>query len=345
MTRRMLLHLIAASFAVKEPRALATSSQGVSPETARYLEALDRYRRGEYDTAVRTLVSFNPEEMTTARNGVLNDVKGEASIALLRVAAVAHADAAISIRPFATAVDARRQLTLGQMSIERLQAQRRADPVARRWWLLAIGYLHAQRDYRASIPVIERARVLNGDTPELLLALGITHEVWWNSLRAHIARVPPSPSLVEAEKAYRRVVSADRSALEARLRLARVRILRNDPNEAAQLLDDVTEGDVRLLYLARLFYGNAQEQKGSLSDAQRSYEAAAALIPSAQSAQIALAHARHAQGARTEAAEIVRTSAADQTATDDSDPWFWYSVGYASRIDGDLAELRRMIRQ
>jgi hypothetical protein len=106
----------------------------------------------------------------------------------------------------------------------------------------------------------------------------------------------------------------------------------------------VTDGDVRLLYLARLLKGNAQERKGSLSDAQRSYEAAAALIPLAQSAQIALAHARHVEGARTEATEIVRASAANQTATDDSDPWFWYTVGYASRIDGDLADLRRMIR-
>jgi tetratricopeptide (TPR) repeat protein len=344
MTRRMVLHLIAAPLVIAERTALATSSQGVRPEAARYIDALDRYRRGDYDTAVRTLVAFDPDELNEGRNGLLNDVGGEAKIALLRVAAVAHADAAIAIRPFATALEARRQLTLGQMSIERVQAQRRVDPIAARWWLLAIGYLHAQRDFRAAIPVIERARGLNGDTPELLLAFGITHELWWSSFSVHVAGASPSANLAEAEKAYRRVLTADRSALEARVRLARVRIMRDDPDEAARILDGVTDGDVRLLYLARLFRGNAQERKGSLSDAQRSYEAAAALIPLAQSAQIALAHARYGQGARTEAAEIMRASAANQTASEDADPWFWYTVGYASRIDGDLADLRRMIR-
>jgi len=315
-----------------------------SVATARYIDLLDRYRRGDYDTALRMLVAFTDDEMTEAHNGLLNDVAGERKLDLLRVAAVAHANAAIAIRPVATALEARKQLTRGQAAIERVQAQRRSDAVARQWWLLAIGYLHAQRDYRATIPVIERARALNGDTPELLLAFGITHESWWTSLRVHLTGVSPSPNLAEAEKAYRRVLTEDRSALDARLRLARIRLLRDDANEAAQILDRVTEGDVRLLYLARLFKGNAQERQGSLSDAQRAYEAAAALIPIAQSAQIALAHARHVQGARTEAAEILRASVANQTAPDDADPWFWYAVGYASRIDGDLADLRRMIR-
>ena len=69
------------------------------------------------------------------------------------------------------------------------------------------------------------------------------------------------------------------------------------------------------------------------------------LIPRAQSAHIALAHVRHLSGARQEAAEIIRNAAGDRTAAEEADPWFWYGVGYAVRIDRDLEYLRELVRR
>jgi hypothetical protein len=67
------------------------------------------------------------------------------------------------------------------------------------------------------------------------------------------------------------------------------------------------------------------------------------LIPTAQSAYLALAHVRHARGARAEAAEDVRSTAQASGVGDISDPWFLYSRGTASRGPSYLAEARRMI--
>ena len=69
------------------------------------------------------------------------------------------------------------------------------------------------------------------------------------------------------------------------------------------------------------------------------------LSPRAQSAHIALAHVRHLSGARQEAAEIIRNAAGDRTAAEEADPWFWYGVGYAVRIDRDLEHLRKLVRR
>jgi hypothetical protein len=96
-------------------------------------------------------------------------------------------------------------------------------------------------------------------------------------------------------------------------------------------------------YLARLFEGDVYELAGKLADAERQYLAAVALMPESQSAFIALAHVRHAQGARAQAAHDVRVTTGTKGVPDTADPWFWYSRGTAWRGQVYLDDLRRMI--
>jgi tetratricopeptide (TPR) repeat protein len=136
------------------------------------------------------------------------------------------------------------------------------------------------------------------------------------------------------------------SLVEARVRLGRVRTLRGDSGSGLRVLTEVrAPADRALVYLARLFEGNALEHQGSLEEAERRYDAAIELLPRAQAAHIARAHARHLRGARPEAADEVRATASDRQVNDDADPWFWYGLGFAWRIPGLVEELRTMVRQ
>jgi hypothetical protein len=63
----------------------------------------------------------------------------------------------------------------------------------------------------------------------------------------------------------------------------------------------------------------------------------------AQSARLALAHLRHLNGRRADAAATVRTTAADRTAPDDDDPWFWYTHGLLWRAPEYLQRLRAAV--
>jgi tetratricopeptide (TPR) repeat protein len=297
-----------------------------------YVETLERYRAGD-DSAAVTLASVDEKGVQPVQD------------ALLAVALVAHTDAAVALLDVADFARSRQHLARAQTYAERIQSKNRADPLARRWWTFAIGYMHAQRNYVGVVRVIERARVLSGDTPELLLASGITNEFIASGRQGRESGGPKLGSFQQAENLYKSALAADPSLLEARLRLARVLTLRGDNASAAQMLSQFQAPDDPLFtYLARLFEGDALERLGATDEAKRRYEAAIALFPRAQSAQIALAYSLRSAGGYSEAAERLQTTAAADIA-DAADPWFWYSSGFASRIEATLVELKKTVRQ
>jgi tetratricopeptide (TPR) repeat protein len=332
--------------AVFTPWALPAQSQlPLASSEAPYLRILERYEAGDYRSAT-ALPTLDEEQFQEGQAELLSAASTPRGAALMRVAIVAHTDAAIAIRRSTNALESRKQLVFAQRYAEKLQSRNSKDPVASRWWLLAIGYLHAIKNFREALVIVDRARRFNGDTPEVILALGVTHEMWWNSVQAREYGGPATGRLDEAEKAYKSVLAMDGSMLQARLRLARVRTLRGDNDAAVSMLGEVRErDDLALLYLARLFEGDALERQGAVPEAERRYEAAIELVPRAQSAHVALAHTRYMRGARKEAADEVLATVADQGAGEESDPWFWYAVGFASRIDRDLADLRSLLRR
>jgi hypothetical protein len=60
---------------------------------------------------------------------------------------------------------------------------------------------------------------------------------------------------------------------------------------------------------------------------------------------MALAHLRHANGARAEAANEVRATAANPRVAETWDPWLWYSRGLYWRVGGYLQSLRTQVQQ
>jgi hypothetical protein len=171
----------------------------------------------------------------------------------------------------------------------------------RGWYSAAAARLQALVELRLLPALIARGLGLFPDDPDLLLARGSFVET-----RLALARVDASlaaivyPSdvrqrwrgeLAEAERDYERAANAAGATREAAVRLARVRLLKEDAARARELLGGVlaaeTSGELR--YLALLLRAAAAEQAGDRESAARDYEAAAAAFPGGQTALLALA--------------------------------------------------------
>jgi Flp pilus assembly protein TadD len=159
-------------------------------------------------------------------------------------------------------------------------------------------------------------------------------------------RLPFSGSLADAEEAYARVVTSQPEFFAARVRLGRVRTLRGDNEGAVRTLAAIPDSAPPVLvYLARLFEGDALERQGRVEEARQRYDAAVRSHPHPQSAQLALAYLQYQNGERVEAASRVRETVADQGAGEEGDPWFWYSMGLGGIVRPELSALRALVRQ
>jgi tetratricopeptide (TPR) repeat protein len=190
--------------------------------------------------------------------------------------------------------------------------------------------------------------------PEAQLAIGAVEETgWmlvddgrlehsWGAALLHLRAF--TPSLERAEAAYRAALSDAPDLHEARVRLGRVLTLEKRYDDALAVLADLpagVEGGYR--FLAALFEGDARERQADLDGAAAAYSRAIAIMPHAESATLALAHLRHAQGRRAEALERTRTL----TATKDdvgTDPWLWYRLGTAWRTAAYLDAMQAFVR-
>jgi tetratricopeptide (TPR) repeat protein len=119
--------------------------------------------------------------------------------------------------------------------------------------------------------------------------------------------------LQEAQRQLARALQLDPALHEAVVRLAQVKEALGDAAGAAAALERVPQGVDRALdYVATLLRGRSQAALGRPADAVTSYRAATRLLPGAESAWLALAHALHALGdARGAEAALDRVLAAD----------------------------------
>lgn len=131
--------------------------------------------------------------------------------------------------------------------------------------------------------------------------------------------------------------------VEARLRLAHARILLHDDSRAAPLLEEIVagtlEGDARDNYLARLFLAGIRERTAHVDAATALLEEALKIVPSGQSAFVALAEVARGRGDTTAAVSIVERMLQAPSAPDD--PWWEYRFGQHWVVDSLLAALRK----
>jgi tetratricopeptide (TPR) repeat protein len=318
--------------------------------TRAYIEAVDLYRRGEDELALNKLAGISADEANHERDALFaafnskRREESERAAATMRGAVMLHTARAFQALARNNSGEFRYQLQFALTLFDKLASRERRGAFVRTWPLMVIALLHeGGRMVLAAAEFGRRVRDPGGDPPELLLALGATEEIAWWIHHEEEADPGMKGDLKAAERHYRQVLILAPTFVEARVRLGRVLALRDDP-EGLKILGQIGESaELPYRYLARLFEGDALEKRGHTAEAERRYSQAVSLMPSAQSAYMALAHVRHARGARAEAAQDVRSSTGVKNAPDTADPWFWYSRGIAWRGPGYVDELRKMI--
>jgi tetratricopeptide (TPR) repeat protein len=130
------------------------------------------------------------------------------------------------------------------------------------------------------------------------------------------------PFLHSAEGFYETALANPSTAAEAKVRIAEMRLKRNDPDGALAILKDVdaTSRDREIRYLSSLEQGWAYDMKNDGAKAIESFRRALAFLPDAQTASIALAGALMIDGRPDEASDIT-----DRALTAHAlDPWIFH---------------------
>jgi hypothetical protein len=220
-----------------------------------------------------------------------------------------------------------------------------------RWYSAAISRLQGLVEVRLAPALIARGLARCPGDADLLIARGSFVET-----RIALAQVDASlaatlyaadtrqrwrDELSEAERDFELASRSTGAPAEAAVRLARVRLLKGQPERARVELDRVLAGDapVEIRYLALLVRAAAAEQTGPAESAQRDYEAAAHAIPGAQTAMLALGRIADERGELSSARTWVERALAARRAVD---PWRRYIQGQAWQLDDRVARLRTL---
>lgn len=218
----------------------------------------------------------------------------------------------------------------------------------RAWMRFKAAHEQARGQWRnAYWPVMDPHIFLGEDDSELLLARGALNETTWRIEHEEGRSVQFEGDLGKAEAAFRRALELDPRLEEAQLRLGRVLALRGQTDAALTALAGLKAGsaDAGVACLARLFEGDVHEGRGDIGRAEAAYRAAVAAMPSAQSAQLALANVLYAMGRRDEAARAISVLATGAAPDIRNDPWVFYMRGIGWRDEGYLDVLRHMVRR
>jgi VWFA-related protein len=342
------------AFVVGDPVAVAkaaASTPTANRNAAGYLALVDGYRKGDASAATAlsswTLAELKPG-IDAARGGQGCDE------GCRRAAAVLHLDAALAAEDRGDAPASAAHVAAGRQLLEKTKDER-----FRGQWLLAVGYqLLGEARLREAESVLEES-VKAGNT-DALLALGA---IW--DFRSTLDSVPPgthletppdgwqslprfqivayrAQGLGKAEDFYRRVLQARPDLAEAHLRLGRVLLRREKPDQAAPELEIAAGSDDPLVrQLALLLLGDVAEKRGRIADAIASYKAALVVNPRSQAAHMALSYAQVRSGERSVGIATVREAATSTPAADEPmDGWLAYHLGPSRHLAGLLRSLR-----
>jgi Tfp pilus assembly protein PilF len=146
----------------------------------------------------------------------------------------------------------------------------------------------------------------------------------------------------DAEAAFRKAAAIDPGQVEPRVRLGHWLLADGRHAEAEPVLTEAEAlaRDERSLYLTRLFLGRAAERLGRPGDAANLYGRALEAWPSAQTARLALAHARETLGdAPAARAQVAATLEASRRDDRPPDPFRAYPFGPAGLAQASLDRL------
>ena len=346
IVHRTFLAVVLVAVVAASPAGRAQIPPSVPPRPTSYAQILELYQRDQIDAALSALAELSEEDVRSGQRLVIQafDQSGAADL-LLRVGALLHTEAAFRLSN-SSSVGTLRHLAFARTYLEKLAHRRRDDRFVHDWWIMVIAFFQGQFDLLKANELSRLAHDLVGDSPELFLATGVTQEMAWTRSHDDDQEYALKGDLRAAEFAYRKALAGEPDLVEASLRLGRVLTLRGDYDGALRALSAVrSTGDAGFRYLGHLFEGDALERRGSSAEAEKRYIAAFAALPEGQSARLALAHLRHAAGARAAAAEAVRATAVDRGVGETVDPWLWYTRGLFWRAAGYMLALRAQVQR
>jgi tetratricopeptide (TPR) repeat protein len=323
-------------------------------------ELAETYRAVDRDRALAALALWSREDVETgvealaallSKLGPGGDARRFAAVALLTESALLDFRARRFHR-------LRWELQSAAHLMKAAPPATRESVFGRRFYLLAGLTLHSGGELEAGHALLLEGLTVARNDPELLTALASTIETvaalrqYEGSPDAPRRSVRPgyssesgsvgslqSASLGEAEGRYKQAVALDPDLGAARLRLGRVRLLQGRPDEALPDLERVARSARQpgTRYLARLFAGRALEALGDLRGAAVAYHDAAAQVPRAQTALVALGRVLDRLGDTSGAQDALDGAGAPGSS---EDPWWGYQVGQPERLDDLFEELR-----
>jgi thioredoxin-like negative regulator of GroEL len=325
--------------------------------------ALELLARDDIDVQRRTAKQVATKHGISTGQSAAPDPRSPAwTIPLLRAAGAVHMEAALELyagarRNIAAIID---RIEIGEMLLDEAGRLDSTPSDARRWeWTIGQQALRDGHFNVARSILVRACDRYEGDTA-LLIACGTVYETlssvtadvtasapaaavlgpFSNALSVH--RVAKSDNLKRARAALERASQLDPASVEAVLRLAKVRLDQDDPDDAAKLLERLLpiRTDERATYLSRLFLGRVREKQKRFDDATALFEEAVKVIP-AQSGRLALANRLHAAGRNEEARALADAAITER---DVADPWWGYRVGRYWLVDAMLDMLRRETR-
>jgi tetratricopeptide (TPR) repeat protein len=230
-----------------------------------------------------------------------------------------------------------------------------ADDTVRRWYLAGGAYMLRTRFIE--LDHFSRALELFPDDPDVLFFVASAHECLAGVRIQSVMRAVKVPRDVAfdvkeegselrlAEQLYKRALERNPRLVEARIRLGRVLGRRGRHEEAIDQLRQGRAAEAPVLqFYAHLFLADGFEALGKDDEARQSYEQAAALAPTAQSALFGLSRIAEKAGDRAAARELIaRVVKLPPSEEARPDPWWVYEIVQARGVDGLLADLRQRI--
>lgn len=332
------------------PGAAPPASQQAPPGSPdAYAAIVQRYLTGQYGAAVRELRRWRLADISSALDAASRKGGWLASVGDPRRVAGAvllHVDAALEARDELNDAEHDDHQRWATRLFGRLRGQAPAARPSPRDFYLAFGAaeLYLANPTQAEVLAEDGLRAAPGDG-DLLLLSGCARETL--SLQPEGRKEEAHKALRGAEQRLREALAADPGRAEAHLRLGRVLTQQDRLAEAEPLLEPLANGptDVPTRYLALLFVGELNERRGRPRKAVEAYRAALRVVPVAQAARVALAHALEREGEPGASALLLAVAQAPSSSLRGPDPWWSYPFGPPSFGLEPLARLREQMSE
>ncbi len=270
------------------------------------------------------------------------------------------------------------QAKFARALLDRMPPDPSKNPLVAQWYHARAAYLIASRRYGEAAPDLRRATELFPNDAWILFDRACVAEATGLPRNAQVLMDPRAESTddgrggnngarggpagrggrssqfsdsaanAEAERLFRRVLEVDASRADARVRMARLLIVRRRYAEAdTELMRALSATPpANIAYLAHLFATRANARLGRLDDAAAHVERALALFPDAQSALIARSQLALQRADVAGALAPIGRLASPDVKSRPADPWMSYETGIgADQANALLARLWASVAQ